>query len=98
MRTLLLAAGLILLAGCDSGPKMYRVTGTVSWEGKPIAEGNITLIAEDDKTTPAPAKIIDGKFKLKTTAGMKKVEITNRRNFGYDPVMKQEIIKNELPS
>lgn len=87
-----------ILAGCDRGPKLYRVTGTVYWDGKPIADGRINMLAEDGKTSPATAQIVDGKFELMTTAGMKKVEITNRVNKGYDQVMKQEIITNEIPS
>jgi hypothetical protein len=98
IRFVILAAALAFLAGCDPGPKTYRVTGTVSWQGNPVADGTINLIAEDGMSTPASAKIADGKFELVTTAGMKKVEVFNRRNKGYDPVMKQDIMTNDIPT
>lgn len=98
IRFSILVVGLLLLAGCDRGPKLYRVTGTVFWNDKPIADGRINMLAEDGKTSPASAPIVDGKFELQTTAGMKKIEITNRVNKGYDKVMKQDIITNEIPS
>lgn len=97
-RFTVLVVGLLLLAGCDRGPKEYRVIGTVYWEGKPIPDGRINMLAEDGSTTPASAPIVDGKFEMMTTAGMKRVEVTNRVNKGYDKVMKQDIITNEIPS
>jgi hypothetical protein len=94
---LLLGVALIALIGCDSGPKLYRVTGTVYWNNEPISKGSINFIAEDGKTTPASATIKDGKYELQTTAGPKKIEVHSQRSKGYDKVMKQETWEDEIP-
>lgn len=96
-RAAALFAVLAALAGCDSRPKLYKVTGTVTWQGKPVENGRISLIAEDGKTTPAAAPIVDGKFELTATAGPKKVEVYNQRVTGFSKEMQQETRTNDIP-
>ncbi len=44
----LFVAALVPLAGC--GPKIQDVSGTVSLDGKPVAEASVSLFAADGKT------------------------------------------------
>lgn len=75
--------------GCGpSGPQRYPVSGTVTWNGQPLAEGDILFVPVDGATVPDPGKIKDGKFSFEAQAGQKKVEIRATREAGpVDPVM-----------
>jgi hypothetical protein len=58
-----LAAG--LGTGCDSGPKLYRVSGKVTFNGKPVPAGVILFYADTTKGNDAPggyAVIKDGQY------------------------------------
>lgn len=71
-----LAVVLAGLAGCDSGPKMGDVTGTVTVDGQVPAEGSsITFIPTDGKTPAAGATLEKGKYSTKVPVGNCKVEI-----------------------
>ena len=70
---LLFTAG--MLAGCgDSGPKKYKVTGEVTWEGAPLPEGDIVLTPVGGGL-PDHGEIVNGKFTFQATAGEKEVSI-----------------------
>lgn len=77
----LLTMVVIGTVGCGgpSGPKLYPVTGTVTWEGEPLPEGDISLIPIGSGGS-AGGKIIDGKFSVKTDPGKKRVEIFAMRD------------------
>jgi hypothetical protein len=53
--------GLVAWAGCTSEEKLYRVSGVVTHEGKPIAKG---VIHFDPKAGGSPgfANIVEGKY------------------------------------
>src|SRR5262249_46046732 len=66
-----LSAAVLLLAGCgdDTGlSKRYRVTGNVTYNGKPLAKGNINFIPTSSPATDraAPAPIDNGRYTLTT--------------------------------
>ena len=66
---------LFSILGCgDSGPKKYPVTGNVTWEGQPLADGDIVL-EPTDGGVPDHGKIVAGKIDMEATAGPKKVSI-----------------------
>jgi hypothetical protein len=89
---------LIVGAGCpNSSPKLYRVTGTVLWQGKPMEVGVINVIAVDGQTAPASAKIVNGKFEVRTSAGMKTMSIYNQRDLGFNKAMNQNVFTNDVP-
>jgi hypothetical protein len=83
-------ASLVMLAGCGpSGPKTFEVSGTVTWEGNPVPEGDIVFLPVDGKVSPDAGKIHDGRFQFRAKAGKKRVEIHASRDNGVvDPVMK----------
>jgi hypothetical protein len=79
----LLAAALAVLAGCDSGPKKYHVSGQVLFDGKPVPAGEIYFDPDVSRGHDGPqgfARIKDGKYDtretgLPVTAGPHRVRI-----------------------
>jgi len=71
----LLTGWLIVLVGCSGRGKLMEVEGTVTLNGKPLAEGDIAFMPEDKKFGGEGGKIKDGRFKFKVRAGKNKVEI-----------------------
>lgn len=64
----LAVAGLAAGCGGSSGPELARVTGTVSYQGKPISQGTISFQPTDPSGTPATGIIgADGSYALQTT-------------------------------
>lgn len=95
MPSVLRLSGLLILAvlfvGCgggQTGPVRYPVTGTVTFDGNPLPDGDVQFIPADGKGPTDAGKIVAGKFSLETTAGKKKVSIQATRE---DP-------KNMVPS
>ena len=70
------AVALLVLTGCDRGPKMYPVSGTVTLDGNPVPEGEILFTDGDGKLGPDAGKIKDGRFEFQAKAGKKRVEIS----------------------
>lgn len=67
---------LISVCGCgNNAQKLYDVTGTVTFDGQPVTDGEIILIPIEAGKTPDAGPIKDGKFSVKTQAGEKKVDI-----------------------
>ena len=57
------------LAGCDSAPKKYKVSGTVTYKGKPIENGMITFRG-DQAGSGAGGAIINGKYDIPAEGGL----------------------------
>lgn len=51
----LVAAGLVGLVGCDGGPEVARVGGTVTYKGKPVTGGSLTFLPQANGN-PMPGK------------------------------------------
>lgn len=68
--------------GC-SAPEDNKqiISGEVTWNGEPISEGKISLIADDGMTDAGD--ISNGKFTLRTTPGDKKVTVTAEKPAGF---------------
>jgi hypothetical protein len=65
-----------LAAGCDDGPAMAEVTGTVTVDGQVPADGSsINFIPTDGKGPSAGALIQNGKYSAQVPVGLAKVEI-----------------------
>src|SRR5262249_47543041 len=57
----------LLALGCDSGgPTMGRVSGTITYQGKPIPKGTVTFVATDGKNPNATGTIQAGSYRLQT--------------------------------
>jgi len=62
---LLLACSLSGCGNSEEGPSRYVVTGTVTYDGKPVPRGYVTFVPDNAKGTTGPtsrAKIVDGKY------------------------------------
>lgn len=78
MSRVLLAAGVyaLWLAGCSpSTPTTYPVSGAVSFDGKPVDNGDIVFVPMDHALGPDAGKICAGKYSGWAKAGKCRVEI-----------------------
>jgi hypothetical protein len=91
--------------GCDSGPPVAEVSGTVSYDGKPIEKGNIAFFPDGGKGQPAGGLIENGAYTVKNVShGIMKVEIHapkvvgKRKLYQNDPKSAEiEISHESLP-
>jgi hypothetical protein len=74
LRSALLFALLLAIAGC--GPTPVSLRGTVTANGKPVEEGNITFHPSDGKNTTSGADIRNGAFQAMVNPGKYTVVIT----------------------
>lgn len=62
---------LVALAGCGaSGPKLYEVRGAVTYDGRPLTTGTVSLRADrNNETRHQPTGLIDarGNYRIYTT-------------------------------
>ena len=78
-------AGLLglVLAGCG-GDGRVSVTGTVSYDGRPVEQGTISFVPLDPSQAPEGGGIVDGRFALSVPPGKKQVQITGSRPLPAD--------------
>lgn len=68
---------LVTFVGCGpGGPDTYPVQGTVTYDGKPVKEGDILFIPNDASLAAEGGKIIDGKYEMVSKAGVCLVKIS----------------------
>lgn len=93
-----LSIGLALLlvgSGCDGS---NRVSGAVSYDGKPVEKGQIIFLPKDGQGPIVGAPIFDGKYKVANLPpGSKTVQISSNKRTG--PVVRNldEIAKKGDP-
>jgi hypothetical protein len=87
--TLVAVVLLVLVAGCgSSGPKLYSVSGTVTYNGQPLPDGDIIFAPATPGGVEYAGKVAAGKFSFNSEAGGKKVKILASREEGaVDPQM-----------
>jgi len=82
------------LIGCSGNKTQFKaplpVSGTVTLDGQPMAEGTITLIGEGGATEQLPIK--DGKFQGPVTPGKKRVELRSFK-MGQPTKMGDQVIE-----
>ncbi|MES2791285.1 MAG: hypothetical protein V4719_16840 [Planctomycetota bacterium] len=72
---------LMFVSGCgESGPTDQYVTGTVTFDGQPVKDGQIVLTPTEPGVTPDSGSIKDGKFAFATRKGEKSVQIEALRD------------------
>ncbi|UUO04671.1 hypothetical protein M4951_14875 [Blastopirellula sp. J2-11] len=86
---LLLAVVAIAAVGCrEKRPTIerYRVTGTVTLNGETLENGDIIFTSAEDVAvgTESSGVIVNGKYHLSSTPGMKKVQIYASESKGFD--------------
>ncbi len=74
--------GLIITGGCGSSgaPETVLVSGTVTLDGVPVAQGMVTFKATGETEKTYAGKIKDGKFEFPSTVGQKRVEINSEED------------------
>jgi hypothetical protein len=77
-------AALTMLAGggCGPGDNTADVSGTVTFDGAPVADGSITFVPSDGKSPTAGGVIKDGKYTCRVPVGPMKVSITSAKEVG----------------
>ena len=88
--------------GGSKGPLTAVVSGKVTLDGEPLADGSINFIPADGKGTPSGAKIAKGYYSASVPLGDKRVEIQASKVIGQkvayegDPNSPKYDIKQEL--
>ena len=95
--TIVAAAAIVIATGCG-GPPTYKVTGTVTWQGKEVEDGQITFLPEDGSLHPATAKIVNGRYEAKVPPGRSRVEISAQRDLGFNAAMHQNVKESYIPA
>jgi hypothetical protein len=73
-------AAVLLAFGCsDNRPAMYRVKGSVSFDGQPVESGEILFAPVEKGTAPDAGRIENGTYDTLVKAGKKRVEIRASR-------------------
>ena len=71
---------LVLIVGCGPrGPKTYEVSGKVTLDGEPVADGEIQFRDPSRQSQSWAGKIVDGQYTMQSTEGNKRVEIIATR-------------------
>ena len=92
---------LVMLAmGCgSSGPATYPVQGEVRFDGRPVADGTMTLIPQSPQARTVVARIVDGKYATEVTAGDWTVNIQAVRETGpVNPVLREAPREQFIPA
>jgi hypothetical protein len=97
-RTLLVVLVGAALVGCDSGPRLYAVRGTVTVDGVPLEEGEIIVEPLDASSAPAYSAVTAGEYSLRAAPGSKRVVIRATRPVpGTRGMMGEPLRRNYLP-
>lgn len=100
----LAAIATVLQIGCGengpAAPKTYLVSGTVTLDGKPLADGAIVLDPEDGQSIAAQGAIKDGTFSFESPVGPKIVRISASKVTGekdqYDQPVSVPLVADEF--
>ncbi|MEZ6056719.1 MAG: hypothetical protein R3C01_08440 [Planctomycetaceae bacterium] len=92
----------IALSGCGGGagsdaPTTYKVTGTVQFDGKDLADGVIVVDPVDGVGSPAQGTIKDGKFEFQATKGEKTIRFSSNKATGEKGQYGEEITLDIIP-
>ena len=72
--------GLLVLTGCKEG--VSTATGTVTFDGQPVAKGAITFVKQEGDLVREGAVIQDGRFQAKLPPGEYKIELNSQKVVG----------------
>ncbi len=75
-------ATFLFVSGCGSSDGLTAVSGTVTYDGQPVAKGTVNFTPADGNGPTAAAVIVDGKYSTKIMPGKKKVRIESFKVVG----------------
>ncbi|MDO4583617.1 MAG: hypothetical protein Q4D62_05880 [Planctomycetia bacterium] len=88
MRHILGLLSILLIFGCSPTEKTCTLSGTVTYQGKPVEKGSISFLGEKSSEG---AEIVDGRYACQVTPGTKTVQITGAKRVppakGDDPTL-----------
>ena len=89
---------LAAVLGCGpGGPKTVPVSGSVTFAGQPVTDGEIAFRSADGATASWAGPIVAGRYAIKSTIGPKRVEIIAvRPKPGAKPKASGEGVINEM--
>ncbi len=89
---------LAAVSGCGpGGPKTVPVSGSVTFAGEPVADGEIAFRSADGTTASWAGRIVAGRYAIRSTVGPKRVEIIAvRPKPGAKPKASGEGVINEM--
>lgn len=73
------------LAGCSGDAALGTVSGKVTLDGQPLADGTIAFNSVDGKSPTAGGKITDGNYSVEVPKGAQKVIINSAKVVGTRP-------------
>jgi hypothetical protein len=73
---------LFCLSGCGNNGSLMEISGTVTYDGKLIQAGTITMIPQGGDGPTAAGRIADGKYSMKVAPGKKQVRIEGFKILG----------------
>ncbi len=76
---------LLFVLGCGGGIQRQEVSGTVTYDGKPVQRGEVSFVPDDPALAPEGGVIEDGKFRFEAVAGKKTVQIRGSRELPPRP-------------
>lgn len=89
----------VSLSGCGSdGPATYPVTGTITFDGQPVANGQIILFPLEEGLTPDAGPIKDGKFSFVAREGEKRVQIEATREIPGKTIPQPPPLTGTIPA
>ena len=101
----LVVGSALILAGCGpGGPTTYQVSGTVTFDGTPVADGDIIFRDAAGQEKSYGGKIAAGKYSFESSPGNKKVEITAMRQVPGEwdttsnPGSKEPLMEQYIPA
>ena len=71
----LLVVAFIQMAGCDRGPALGTVKGTITIDRTPVDGGLIRMVPTDGNSQPADSVITGGNYSITMPMGEKRVQI-----------------------
>ncbi|EAQ78865.1 hypothetical protein [Blastopirellula marina] len=94
-----------LSLGCSAEERTvdprHQVSGTVTLDGKPLAEGRIMFSSTEDAARgvpPASVEIHDGQYSLMVTVGKKTVKVSHLVESGRDESTGEPMMKESIPA
>ena len=98
-RVALLPLLVALVVGCGpSGPRTYRVAGSITLDGQPLETGKIFLIDPEMHLDSDVGDIVNGRFEFQAQAGVKRVELRAERKTGEKSQFGGDVTEEALPA